>query len=648
MNDENARSEVREPPKLRSALSQRGNRSSHYSIVKNAVDSPTLKRLRGDGSVEAFPRERYFAFSKHMKILSKDEGLVPFVRLGTQMYLVDEIEKGVAAGCTTFVILKNRQSGVSTELLCLDMFWAFEYSGLLGVFATHEEASRDLFRNTIDLFLETLPRGYKVPQNKNNAKMLVLKNMSLFRYLVAGQRSQSNKLGRSGGCNYLHATEVAFWGSADDLSSLNQTLSEKYRHRMYMFESTANGFNHFETMWQVALASPAQRAIFIGWWRDERNEFAETHPLYDVYMPQGVATPLDEREQEGVRAVWEQYQFRITAGQIAWYRYHKETKCNGDQQTMDQEQPWVPEDAFQSTGSVFFNNRALSSQMKRAARQNRMWAYRVVAPERFTEMVLQPLAQIQMRSADLRIWEMPSRQGRYVMGVDPAAGTGNDEGVISIWRVYADVAFQVAEYASNEISTHRLAWVIGYLGGLYHADMVHIEITGPGMSVLQELDRLKQDTHLMVGPDGESIFNVLSRMRDFLYRRPDSVGGGVMKHWKQSLDLKRLLMDRFKNYVELDQAQVRSLTCLEQMRKIVISETENVEASGAYHDDKPVAAALAIYAWAEWLVPKLRAQQFTLVRATQIEKNGGEDPMNTLLRRFMQEKKIVVRDDMEA
>ena len=636
--------EVSEPPKLRATSRDRGLGGK---LAKNIYRNPAMTKLRGDGRVQPFPRERFLEFCGALRIQSKDIGLTPFEMLGSQIYILDEICAGLGQGVTTFVILKSRNLGASTFFLALDMFWAFEHAGMLGVFVTHEEAARDQFRNQIDLFLETLPRGYKVAQNKNNAKMLVLKNASLFRYLVAGQRSQSNKLGRSGGVNFAHCTEVAFWGSADDLSSLNQTFSELYPHRCYFFESTANGFNHFESMWQVALTSPAQRAVFVGWWRDERNEFAETHPLYQLYMPDGVDTDLNDREREGVREVWQRYQFRITAGQIAWYRYHLETKCGGDQQTMDQEQPWIPEDAFQSTGSVFFNNRALSHQMKRAAKMNKMWAYRLIVPERFIDMRLAPLAQKDIHRADLRIWEMPTPFGRYVMGVDPAAGTGNDETVISIWRIYADVAFQVAEYASNDISTHRTAWVIGYLGGLYRADMVHIEITGPGMSVLQEFDRLKQDTHLMVGPEGESIFNIMARMRDFFFRRPDSVGGGILRHWKTSLDMKRLLMDRFKNYFELDQAQIRSLVCLEQMRKIVISETENIEASGAYHDDKVVAAALAVYAWAEWLVPKLRAQQFTLVRSERIEKNGGEDPMNALLRRFMKERKIAVRDDLE-
>ena len=639
---------IKQPPILRSARNaKRAVQGSNFNTVNKAVNNPTLKKVRGDGSVSPFPRARFMMFLGALKIVSRDEGLVPFELLGSQLYILDEICAGLAEGVTTFVILKSRQLGASTFFVALDLFWAFEYGGLLGAFVTHDESARDLFRNMIDVFLETLPRGFKVSQNKNNAKMLILKNMSLFRYLVAGQRSQSNKLGRSGGVNYAHCTEVAFWGSADDLASLNQTFSDIYPHRAYFFESTANGYNHFETMWQIAQDSPAQRAIFVSWWRDERYEFSENHPLYRHYMPRGTNTPLTEREKQGCKEVFDQYGHRITAGQIAWYRYHLETKCGGDEGTMDQEQPWVPEDAFQSTGSVFFANKDLTRSMKRAVRENKMWAFRVICPERFTEMQVVPVAQKAIQNAELKIWEMPSGFGRYCAGVDVASGTGNDDSVISIFRCYADCCFQVAEYADDDISTHRLAWVLGYLAGLFRLEMCNIEVTGPGMSVLQEIDRLKQDTHLMTGPDGESMFNIMARMRDFYYRRPDSIGGGIMRHWKQSIDTKSLLMNRYKNYWALDLAQIKSLTCLEQMRKIVITDTENIEAQGAYHDDKPVAAALAVYAWAEWLVPKLRASRFTLEHAKEIERHGGEDPVNGLMRKFMAERRIIVKDDLE-
>lgn len=619
-------------------------------IRRGARVKKVLPASRGgalDGSVQPFPRERFLQFCSKLKIQSRDYGLIPFKLNGTQLYMLDEICAGLAEGITFFVVLKDRQSGVSTFFLALDLFWAFEYKGILGVFATHEEGSRDQFRAQIDLYIQTLPKQFRVGENTNNRAMLVLKNTSLFRYLVAGGRTTTNKLGRSGGTNYAHMTEVAFWGSSEDIASLMQTFSHIYPHRFYVCESTANGFNHYEEMWQTALQSPSQRAIFSGWWRDERKEFSELHPNYKFYMPKGVATPLTTRETRGIAEVKEQYGFDINAGQIAWYRWHLENNCGSDQQQMDQEQPWTPDDAFQATGSKYFVNECLTRQFK-AARGYLCMPFMVKVTDKWQDTEIRATNRPDI--ANLKIWEEPSRWGKYTIGVDVAFGSSpdNDLTVISVWRVWADRAVQVAELATAEISTYQCAWLVAYLGGLYKDCMVNLEITGPGQDVLKELDRVKQWAREMTGPEGADLRNVLSRMKEFLYRRADSFGSNIVRQWKTSpgpSGTKTLLMSRYKNYIELDIAQPRSLALIEEMRRIRI-DGGSIEADSG-HDDRVIAAALAVYAWGEWRLPELRAQGWTYERAQAIERQGGEAPVDGLVRKFLQAQKISVKDNVE-
>src|SRR5258708_1197328 len=95
------------------------------------------RSVDNDGRVAPFPRERFLKFCSILKIQSRDYGLVPFVLNGTQHYLLDKLCEALDQGITTIVVLKDRQSGVSTFFLALDMFWAFENKGILGVFATH-------------------------------------------------------------------------------------------------------------------------------------------------------------------------------------------------------------------------------------------------------------------------------------------------------------------------------------------------------------------------------------------------------------------------------------------------------------------------------------------------------------------------------
>lgn len=601
------------------------------------------KRELPDGSVKPFPKERFLKFIKELKIQSRDIGLAPLELLGSQIYVLDEICSGLEEGITTFVILKARQLGMSTFMLALDLFWAFEHSGMLGVMATHDEGSRDQFINQLRLYIDTLPKGYKVGLKTSNRIMMVLNNTSLFRFLVAGSNKHGNTLGRSGGCNFLHSTETAFYGSKENIDALNQTLSEKNPNRLYIYESTANGFNHYAEMCEIAKHSPAQKFIFVGWWRNEMYEFSEKNPLYLKYMPQGRSSVLSPLELERIERVKEEFEFDITAGQIAWYRFHLETKCNGDQGQMDQEMPWTPEDAFVSTGSQFFTDDSLTHQL-REAKKHLCQPFIVRLTKRWSETAVQTS---EIHSATLKIWETPNRFGKYVIGCDPAYGSSAeaDHTVITVFRCYADKLIQVAEYSSPSTSTYQCAWVLCYLAGLYGDVMVNLEITGPGTAVFQEMQQLQQETATYNQSDNLELRNCLAHMRNFLYKKADSLSGGVVNQWRTSFDIKRTLLNRHKDMMERDIVQIRSLACLEEHRKIVVGEGGGIAASGRNKDDKVIAAALATYAWAEWVKPQMSAQGHTYEYVKMIEEKGGEDIVSNLFRRFLKEQKIKVHDD---
>ena len=594
-----------------------------------------------DGKVAPFPRKRFEQFLSVLQVQSKDAGLVPFHLLGSQIYLLDEIERGIAEGITTYVVLKARGGGISTVLLALDIFWACEYPGTLGAFITQEEAAREQFRSQVEVFQMTIPKKYKVQTPTNNRLLLIFENTSLFRYLVAGTRTTTNKLGRSGHSNYIHATECAFWGSPEDVKALKQSLSELHPHRLYIYESTPNGFNHYEEMWRTAKDSPAQKAVFIGWWRDERNEFGEDHPLYKQYMPRGRDTPLSGLERKRVRRVAELYDFPITAGQIAWYRYHLENKCEGDQATMDQEMPWTEEEAFVATGAEFFSNEALTDQ-NREAQQHKCYPFVFKLTNRWEEIALYKAA---IDRCDLKIWEMPEKEGVYSLGCDPSFGTGRDDGAISVRRGYADCSIQVAEYAANGHSPHQQAWVLAFLCGLYRNTMPIIELQTCGRSVLGELERVRELSSTLPHEANPVLQNCLAHMRHFLYRRIDSLGGSLVRHWSSTHDLKDALLSDYKGWIETGVSQVRSLYLLEQMRRTVDDDGE-LGAAGSFKDDRVMADALACHAWDRWLRPQLKTQGMTFEHAQELARRGGhEDPVESLVRNYLMRTKITLRRD---
>ena len=216
-----------------------------------------------------FNKEHFYQFCSQLKIESKEKGLIPLVPNGCQRKYVDEIEQGLSEGIHDFKFLKGRQLGISTISLALDLYWNFRHKALQGTLVTHNDAARDFFRATLGAYMTYLPKEYKVPVKAHNRTQLIFKNNSRFVYQVAGTRSSSD-LGRSTASSFAHCTEVAFWGDEEGLKSFEATLADNNPDRLYIWETTANGFNHWKDMWDTAKRSITQRAVFIGWWLNEQ------------------------------------------------------------------------------------------------------------------------------------------------------------------------------------------------------------------------------------------------------------------------------------------------------------------------------------------------------------------------------------------
>src|SRR6516162_6187193 len=214
----------------------------------------------------------YLEFTSHMSIPSKelvggDKLSLSDVRYNSQRMFLEQICAGLDAGVHDFKVLKARQLGVSTEGLALDVFWLSVHEKIQGALVTDTEANRGKFRILIEQFIESLPKGLRVGIKRHNRDVLELNNGSCLDYLVAGQKKTNATLGQSRARNFGHATEVAAWGSEEGVASLRASLAQKHPHRLYIWESTAHGFNHWHEMCDEAKEDAiTQRFVFIGWW----------------------------------------------------------------------------------------------------------------------------------------------------------------------------------------------------------------------------------------------------------------------------------------------------------------------------------------------------------------------------------------------
>jgi len=551
-----------------------------------------------------FDLNRFYNFCSHLKIETKEQGLRKMdTLLGTQTYAMDEIAKGLEEDVHFFVILKGRQLGVTTISLALDLYQHFVNGGLQGTLVTDTEENRDMFRSTLGMYLEGLPKEWKIPMMTHNRNQLTLKNRSRLVYQVAGLRAKGS-LGRGKAITYMHATETSSWGDEEGLASLLASLAENNPLRMYIFESTARGFNMYHDMWNTAKRARTQRAIFIGWWRNQFYAAKQDTDVYRTYWD----GKLSSEEREWVREIKKIYGYEINSTQMAWWRWklHEGIKDEG---LMMQEFPPTEEYAFVMTGTSFFSTARCTDAMKEAKKAD-YESFRFSLGSRFEDTELIKSTE---RLATLKVWEYPTQNGYYVIGADPAYGSSDwaDRFCIQVYRCYADGLDQVAEFCTHELNTFQFAWVICYLAGVYKNSTLNLEVNGPGQAVLNEMRNLKRQAASIYSQGGSSLYDVLGHMQHYLWRRNDNMGGvSNSLGWVTTHSSKERMMNYFKDYFERGMLKVYSTDLLDEMKSIV-RDNGTIAAAGRGKDDRVIGSALATAAFAEQLQPRLIQNRVT-------------------------------------
>ena len=551
-----------------------------------------------------FNLQQFYQFCSQLKIETKEEGLRKMDKLlGTQTYVMSEIADGLAEGKHFFVILKGRQLGITTISLALDLYWHFTNNGLGGTLVTDSVEHRYMFRGTLGAYMEGLPKEYKIPLLAHNRNSLSLKNRSRIFYQVAGTRAKGS-LGRGKGITFLHGTETSSWGDEEGLASLLASLAETNPNRLYIFESTARGFNMFHDMYVTAKRARTQKAIFCGWWRNEYYSVDANTDVYKVYWD----GKLDPEEKEWTREIKKIYNYEINSRQMAWWRWklHEGIK---DDALMYQEFPPTEDYAFVMTGTSFFSNARCTDAVK-IAKKISCENYRYVMGANFQDTQVVKSTE---KLATLKIWEEPIDTAYYVIGADPAYGSSDwaDRFCVQVFRCYSDGMEQVAEFATSELNTYQFAWVISHLAGAYKNSTLNLEVNGPGQAVINELKNLRRQASAMTGSMGRHLMDVYGSMSNYIWRRNDTLGGMSNSiGWLTTSASKERMLSYMKDFFERGMMDIYSLDTIDEM-KSTVRNGGSIEASGRNKDDRVIASALAAAAFAEQVQPRLIAQHIT-------------------------------------
>lgn len=578
----------------------------------------------------------------------------------SQLLYLEELAAGLELGQRSFCFLKSRQCGVTTVSLAIDLFWLAAFPHTRGVLVTDSDDNRKKFRQILKNYIVSFPRGFLgsnfgIKKGSDNLAYMHFNNGSTFDFLVAGKR-ENKTLGEGSGYSLAHLTECASYGSPEGLQSFRETLSDKNPQRLYVYEGTAKGHNHWKTIYEEHLRDTiTKRAAFIGWWSKDLNILRKHGPapeprLYHIYGSQ----PMSPEEREKAKIVLKRHNHIITQEQLAWYRWRQSDESStGDD--LAQNQPWFDGEAFILSGSSFFPTRSLAKDLERITNQdngidpttNRALprgvfyeGFRFLLSNQFLESRMERV--LADRSlVELRVWEQPVKVGVYYIGVDPAWGRDGqgDNCAVSIWRGYADGLVQVAEYAANMHDTRQCAWVLAYLAGSYRNCHINIEISGGvGLAVLSEFKSLRNQLQARPFEDDntkrreEDWSDFLANARWFLYRKYDQVINGTnTTQFNTTRDLKWAILNQVRDTRNKDELHVNSKPLVEEMLAVVQDADKHLGAPEGAHDDRVMAAALATRTWIDVGRPQLIAQNATFanVHSGTWIQDGDDDNLTT-------------------
>lgn len=374
---------------------------------------------------------------EQLKVVNKDKVLVPFVLNGTQRKLVAmEIRARRQGRAPWFLILKSRQHGVTTleQALAYWTMWREPHHECLTL-AHLDRAMRIIFRTTARLW-DHQPAHHRHGKTAAGVNWLEFDNWDGF---YACGTAGGAAVARGTKLSRVHVSESAFVKS---LRELHRGLVDTVARGIgaYVSESTANGREGigeaFYDFWGTARRGESEfTPIFIPWYDDPENAMV-------LAVPDELGQLSDEERYVQVLAdrnadAWHRPHVQLTLEQMKWWRTERR-RLMADGKSADaihQEQPADEDSAFLHSEGGYYDA-TLIREREQAC----------VPPVRTED------------NGRLRIWEEPQDGATYVLGADPAGGTGNDDSAVVGFN--AVTGRQALSYRNSRVPPDQFGYLV--------------------------------------------------------------------------------------------------------------------------------------------------------------------------------------------
>lgn len=309
---------------------------------KQLVRASVIKILSTPSLSSEVIARPYLLIEVAFYIVDKERKTVPFFLNDVQKDFIAQLEtKGTSK---PFFVLKGRQQGFTSLITAIQLSFSIVRKNFAGfTMADRADNTAAIFNDKARVVYERLPEELK-PSEKFNSR-----NELFFDKLNSSWRiaTATEQVGRSRTLNFVHYSEVAFYEC--DLSAIQAGIGEAITaDAIVVYETTANGFNQAKDLWD----SGACHNLFYGWWRTKEYRIKDL-------------SYLDTKDSWLMERKKLLESMGLDKEQIAWYC--KKYDSYLDKNTIKQEYPITPTEAFVSSGECVFDKESINNQIIRAS-----------------------------------------------------------------------------------------------------------------------------------------------------------------------------------------------------------------------------------------------------------------------------------------
>lgn len=441
------------------------------------------------------------------KIRTKKAQVIPFNINRIQGGIIKCLETRIDEGAPfRDFFLKFRQGGVSTlfELWWLDD--AIFNPNRINATLSHKHDSLQELARIFRTGYDTMPQGLRPPLVTDNVAEL---EFGFGAKDAAGRYAATSRLFvaldiRSTPVHNLHISEICHCDDAKIAASIAAVPPTGN----ITAESTANGMgNYGHLLYQDAKEGVGEwRSAFFPWF------------IQDEYR-KPVAFPITRTGDEvkfAARAQSE-YGVTITDEQILWRRDMKRTQRH----LAGQEFPENDEEAFMSTGHLFFNAPKVLALLKEAR------AFSKKQP---------PIEE----TDDMTVWAKPQYNHIYCAGADVA---GDEEGDFSVLKVIDVTAKKEVLRWRGRIAPQKFYRICDRIGREYHNALLGIERNNHGHAIIMGLEELRYP-NLFAETEARSKTRLITDTTKAAGRQKVKYG------WNTDTNSRPLMLDQLRSAIE--------------------------------------------------------------------------------------------------